>query len=75
MWFGYGNFLVVRMTCSVHKHFFCSIVVRVSFNETEYMVLEGDLAEVCLLLDGELARNIEIMFSTEDNTATGNCIM
>ena len=47
------------------------VVVGVSFTEAVYEVSEGRMAEVCLLLDQDLRREITITLETTDGTALG----
>ena len=49
-------------------------MVTVGFDPTEYTVREGDGAvEVCVSVDpeGVLERQVEVTFSTEDDSALG----
>ena len=53
-----------------------SIVVQIGFNQTEYVVLEGDgVATVyVVVLQGDLQRSVSVTFSTIPGTATSELI-
>ena len=63
----------------LHKFFYCSsAVISIGFNTVTYSVLEdaGSVNVTVSILDGTLARNVEVTLSTvSGGTATGEyCI-
>ncbi len=54
-------------------HISLFLVVEVRLEQLEYSVSEDDgFVEGCVVLDGEIERNVQVELSTEDVTATGN---
>ena len=52
--------------------FFLQLALEASFGEVSYVVNEEDRFLVaCVMLDGQIQRNIVVQFSTLDGSATG----
>ncbi len=63
--------LDMSYTYLIHISLF--LVVEVRLEQLEYSVSEDDgFVEGCVVLDGEIERNVQVELSTEDVTATGN---